>query len=278
MAFFLFSKKDIIICGIIIKKISFGNYFIGRLILINDIETIMWRDWVVLRRRMKKFILSRLVTPVLYLVAFGWGLGRSITPESGTYLDFLVPGIIALNTMNVSYMSATTVHAEKIYHKSLENYLTAPIEPAAFVIGKILSAVIRSFISTGLILIIAVIFDAKLNFLFDFGLVTEFFTVIFLNSAIFACVGFCAAMYVKTFEELSQVNTYFLMPMSFLCGTFFSTAQLPDFLRIFIELLPLTHTSEMLRYGINFSSLMILILYAVILIKLSCKFFKNLSQ
>ena len=242
---------------------------------ISDIETVMWRDWVVLRRRLKKFILSRLVTPVLYLVAFGWGLGRSITPESGTYLDFLVPGIIALNTMNVSYMSATTVHAEKIYHKSLENYLSAPIEPAAFVTGKILSAVIRAFISTALILVIAILFDAKLNFFADVLAVTEFCAVIFLNSAIFAAVGFCAAMYVKTFEELSQVNTYFLMPMSFLCGTFFSTSQLPDAVRIFIEILPLTHTSEMLRHGVNFTSLTILILYAAVLIKFSCNAFKK---
>ena len=245
---------------------------------VEDIKTVMWRDWVVLRRRLKKFILSRLVTPVLYLVAFGWGLGRNITPESGTYLDFLVPGIIALNTMNVSYMSATTVHAEKIYHKSLENYLSAPIESTAFVVGKILSAVIRAFISTGLILLIAAMFDAQLKFLFDVGRAAGFFAVIFLNSVIFASVGFCAAMYVKTFEELSQVNTYFLMPMSFLCGTFFSTSQLPNFVRFFIEILPLTHTSEMLRHGINFVSLMILILYAAVLIKISCKSFKNLAD
>lgn len=242
---------------------------------ITDIETVMWRDWVVLRRRLKKFILSRLVTPVLYLVAFGWGLGRSITPESGTYLDFLVPGIIALNTMNVSYMSATTVHAEKIYHKSLENYLCAPIEPPAFVIGKILSAVIRAFISTGIILLIAMLFDAQLSFFSDAGRTAGFFLVIFLNSIIFAGVGFCAAMYVKTFEELSQVNTYFLMPMSFLCGTFFSTSQLPELVKFFVEILPLTHASEMLRHGINFPSLTILILYAAIILKISCRSFQR---
>ena len=120
-----------------------------------DIATVMWRDWIVLRRRLKKFILSRLVTPVLYLVAFGWGLGKNINLASGSYLDFLVPGIIALNTMNVSYMSITTVHAERVYHKSLEEYLSAPIDPAAFVIGKILSAVVRALISTALILGVA---------------------------------------------------------------------------------------------------------------------------
>ena len=47
-----------------------------------DIWTVFWRDWVVLKRRMTKFILSRMVAPMLYLVAFGWGLGRSIQIDS----------------------------------------------------------------------------------------------------------------------------------------------------------------------------------------------------
>ena len=35
--------------------------------------------------------------------------------------------------------------------------------------------------------------------------------------------------------------------MSFLCGTFFSTAALPDAVRWLVEVLPLTHTSHLLR-------------------------------
>lgn len=45
---------------------------------LDDIWTVFWRDFIVLKRRMTKFILSRMVAPMLYLVAFGWGLGRSI--------------------------------------------------------------------------------------------------------------------------------------------------------------------------------------------------------
>ncbi|MBR4383713.1 MAG: ABC transporter permease [Selenomonadaceae bacterium] len=243
------------------------NYFVV------DIATVMWRDWIVLRRRLKKFILSRLVTPVLYLVAFGWGLGRNINPASGTYMDFLVPGIIALNTMNVSYMSVTGVHAERVYHKSLEEYLSAPIEPAAFVIGKIFSAIVRAFISTALILGVAKIFGANLNFATS----VNFFVVVALNSAIFASVCFCAALKVQTYEELAQVNTYLLMPMSFLCGTFFSTGDLPPIVRAVIEILPLTHTSQLLRDGFNFLSFGILSTYALILLWLATKMFKRLS-
>jgi len=238
--------------------------------MIQDILTIMWRDWIVLRRRLKKFILSRLVTPLLYLVAFGWGLGKNINLASGTYLDFLVPGIIALNTMNVSYMSITTVHAERVYHKSLEEYLIAPIEPAAYVIGKILSAVVRALISTTLILGVAIIFGASLKF---FSEPLNFFAVIILNSIIFGSVCFCAALKVQTYEELAQVNTYLLMPMSFLCGTFFSTAELPPAVRFVIELLPLTHTSQLLREGFNPLSILILSAYAICLLWLATRLF-----
>ena len=103
---------------------------------VEDICTVFWRDWVVLKRRLTKFILSRMVAPILYLVAFGYGLGRSIPVEGGSYIDFLVPGILALNSMNISFNSITPVHAERIYHKSLEEYILAPIAHAAFVIGS----------------------------------------------------------------------------------------------------------------------------------------------
>ena len=242
-----------------------------------DVSTVMWRDWIVLRRRLKKFILSRLVTPVLYLVAFGWGLGRNINMASGSYLDFLVPGIIALNTMNVSYMSVTGVHAERVYHKSLEEYLCAPIAPSAFVVGKILSAVVRALISTALILVVAKLFGASLNFFSDATRAAGFFLVVVLNSAIFASVCFCAALKVQTYEELAQVNTYLLMPMSFLCGTFFSTNDLPPAVRFVIEILPLTHTSQLLRDGFNLPSFMILTAYGIFLTWLATKFFKRLS-
>ena len=229
--------------------------------MLYDTWTVFWRDWVVLKRRLAKFILARMVAPMLYLVAFGWGLGRSINVGSGSYLDFLVPGILALNSMNISFNSITPVHAERIYHKSLEEYILAPIKPASYVLGKILAAVLRSLLSSIIILLLAYGFGAQINLSF------WLWAVLILNAIIFAEVGFIAAMKISTYEEMSQVNTYILLPMSFLCGTFFTTQALPAALRWFIELLPLTHTSTLLRSlaagnDLAYSSLLILLLYA----------------
>ena len=229
--------------------------------MLYDTWTVFWRDWVVLKRRLAKFILARMVAPMLYLVAFGWGLGRSINVGSGSYLDFLVPGILALNSMNISFNSITPVHAERIYHKSLEEYILAPIKPASYVLGKVLAAVLRSLLSSTIILLLAYGFGAQLNLSF------WLWVVLILNAIIFAEVGFVAAMKISTYEEMSQVNTYILLPMSFLCGTFFTTQALPSALRWFIEVLPLTHTSTLLRSlaagnDLAYSSLLILLLYA----------------
>ena len=233
-----------------------------------DIYTVFWRDWIVLKRRLTKFILSRMVAPILYMTAFGLGLGRSISVESGSYLDFLVPGILALNSMNISFNSITPVHAERVYHKSLEEYILAPISPLAFIIGKISAAVLRSLISSTLIIILAFIFGASLSSLTSLPTALTFLFVLILNSIIFAEIGFCAAMTINTYEEMAQVNTYILLPMSFLCGTFFKTSALPDMMRFFIELLPLTHTSYLLRglctnVEVSLFSLIILISYSI---------------
>lgn len=242
--------------------------------MLYDIWTVFWRDWIVLKRRLAKFILSRMVAPMLYMVAFGWGLGRSIQVGSGSYLDFLVPGIIALNSMNISYNSLTPLCNERMYQRSIGEYLIAPIAPSSFIIGKILAAVLRGLISSAIIIVLAVLFGAQLR------ITLLFMTVLILNCVLFAELGFFTALKLETFEEISQVNTYVLLPMSFLCGTFFTTAALPEVIRIAVDLLPLSHTSYLLRgivanTPVAMESVAVLVFYAIIGFVLSRKAYND---
>ena len=209
--------------------------------MLSDIGAVFWRDWIVLQRRLTKYIVSRMISPLMFLVAFGWGLGRSINVGGGSYLDFLVPGLLAMNSMNISFNGIISLQSERVYHKSLEQYLIAPISHGAFVIGKILGAVVRGLISSAIIIIISYLMGA------NFTITLLFIIVLILNCFIFAAVGFLAAMKVSSYEDMSQVNLYVLMPMSFLCGTFFTTATLPTAVRAVVEVLPLTHSSYLLR-------------------------------
>lgn len=210
--------------------------------MVYDIWTVFWRDWLVLKRRIGRFILSRMVSPVLYLVAFGWGLGRSIQVNQGSYLDFIVPGIIALNSMNISFNSVgSPLNMSRLYHKTLEEYLIAPIASSSFVIGKVLSGALRGLISSVIIIALAYLFGAH-------ALINSWFLLtLVLNCLVFASMAFVAAMVMNSHEDMANFNTYILLPMSFLCATFFVPDHLPTFMRLIIELLPLTHASYALR-------------------------------
>ena len=242
--------------------------------MLYDICTVFWRDWVVLKRRLARFIFSRMVAPMLYLVAFGWGLGRNIQVGDGSYIDFLVPGIMALNSMNISYNSLTPLCTERVYHRSMGEYIIAPMHPSSFIIGKLLAAVLRGLISSAVIMVLALGFGANLNI--DLAYVS----IVVLNCVIFAEIGFFAALSMDSYEELSQVNTSILLPMSFLCGTFFTTAALPELLRLIIDILPLTHTSYLLRSiasqgAIAWESVAVLLVYAIIGFILDIRAFDN---
>ena len=245
--------------------------------MLRDIWIVFWRDWIVLKHRLTKYILSRMVSPLMFLIAFGWGLGRSIDVGTGAYLDFLVPGLLAMNSMNISFNSIISVHAERIYHRSLEEYLIAPIRPDAFVMGKVAGAVLRGLISSFIIIVLSCLFGAH------FILSPLFLFVLTMNCMIFAEIGFLAAMYISTYEEMSQVNLYVLLPMSFLCGTFFSTAALPDAVRWFVEILPLTHTSHLLRSlggtgEASMLSLAVVVAYAVLGLMMNTWKFRRLTD
>lgn len=212
------------------------------MIWLYDVWTVFWRDWIVLQRRLGRYILSRMITPVLYLVAFGWGIGRSVNMDQGSYLDFIVPGIMALNSMNISFNAVgTPLNMSRLYNKTLEEYLTAPITATAFVCGRILSGVLRGLISSFVIIVLAYLFGA--NFIMN----GWFILVLVLNCAVFSALAIVAAMTMNSHEDLANFNTYILLPMSFLCATFFSPDRLPQLAKWLIEILPLTHASYGLR-------------------------------
>ena len=121
-----------------------------------DVYTVFWRDWVVFKKIFFKFLCSRMITPFLYIFAFGIGLGRNVSVDGGSYLSFLIPGMIALNSMNISFNTiAAPLNMSRIYHHTLETYLISPISGAAFVFGKVLSGTVRGLISSVIIVLIA---------------------------------------------------------------------------------------------------------------------------
>ena len=65
------------------------------------IITILWEKWVEFRRDFYKITLAAMIAPLMYLVVFGMGI--QTTSHGQPYLNFLIPGVVSLTTMNGSF-------------------------------------------------------------------------------------------------------------------------------------------------------------------------------
>ncbi|MDN5344609.1 MAG: type transport system permease protein [Clostridia bacterium] len=85
-----------------------------------EFYTVFWREMIVLKRTFYKFFASRLVSPLLYLVAFGWGLGRGIRMDGGNYLPLGVAYLIkALPLTHTSYALRSLAQGQGLLPVSL---------------------------------------------------------------------------------------------------------------------------------------------------------------
>lgn len=208
----------------------------------SGLTAVLWREYLFFKRRWLTITTSAMVAPLLYLVAFGLGLGRSVSLNGVPYLDFIVPGVAALSTMNVSFNAvATPLTIARLYDKTLEEYLVAPITIHSYAAGKILAGALRGLYAAAILILISLIFQAKL-------IINEWFIVILcLNCLIFSSLGFLVALRIRSHPDMARFNNYAITPMIFLCGTFFSVDSIPFPFSQLIKLLPLTPASQVLR-------------------------------
>lgn len=226
------------------------------------IRTILWEKWREFLRDFSKITLAALIAPLMYLVVFGWGIRSTMNGQP--YLYFLIPGVVSLTTMNGSFNAiAQNLNVQRLYEKAFDQVIISPTPLWQFVAGQILAGALRGLYAAGIILLLVLpigtgmIFNA-LSIL-----------ILFLNGAVFSAIGIVVSFLAKNHADVPRFSNYFIMPMSYLCNTFFSTDQIPHGVREFISALPLSQTSRMVRSisagePVNLMGILVLLAYLVV--------------
>lgn len=212
------------------------------LTVLRDIYSVLWVDIRFLRHHWVRTVATSLVNPLLYLVAFGYGLGQGLSFEGYSYLEFVMPGIIALTAMTNSYGGAgQKLHVDRLFYKCFDEYLMSPISFFSLAVGKALIGVVRGLISSVAILLVAVVLSPTL-------IVGPLFVLVLVTSCfVFSFLGVLIGLWAKSHQDMGTFSTLVILPMTFLSGTFFSLSQLPEAAKAVLYLLPLTHSSQTLR-------------------------------
>lgn len=203
---------------------------------------ILWQEYVLFKRKFWSITTGSMIAPVLYLVAFGWGLGGGMRVSGTNYINFVIPGIIALTTMTGSFSTiANSINISRIYDKTFEEFMVAPINMLVYAAGKITAGALRGLYSGVLIILLSLVFNAGIQ------INAYFILIMLLNCLVFSAIGFTAGILIDSHADMGKFSNFIITPMAFLCGTFFPLEKMPFILREFIWILPLTHTSMGLR-------------------------------
>ena len=207
----------------------------------NGFRAVVWREMLVLKSRFWRTLAGYGVSPALFLIAFGWGVGRQVSFSGADYLSFMVPGLVALSTMGHSFSLAMDINVARFYTMTFEELQTAPVSGLTITLGEVFSGVVRGMLAALVVLAIALACGVKL------GLGPLFWLSIFLNCFTFAALAVLMAMLVRSHADQASLNSFIIVPMSFLCGTFFPLERLPLWAGGLAKLLPLTHASRCIR-------------------------------
>ena len=208
------------------------------------IVTVLWEKWVEFRRDFFKITVAAMISPLMYLIIFG--LGIQTTSHGEPYLNFLIPGIVAMATMTGSFGAiAQNMSVQRLYERALDQVMVSPTPLWQFITGQIVGGSLRGIYAAGVILVLTAPIRTGLTFnALSFG-------IMFLNGTVFATIALVLSFMAKSYTDAPRYTSYIIMPMSFLCNTFFSTDQMPQGFRQVISLLPLSQASAMIRSVAN---------------------------
>ncbi len=210
----------------------------------NGCYAVFLRELLLLRKKVGRlgYVFSSILSPFIYLTAFGLGLGNRVVDVEGGYLSFLAAGILGVTIMmNAFQQTASSVSTGKLYFHIFQNLVLSPIRDVEVILGIILAGMFRAALFGSLIFLMAWgMFAIHLE-------AATALTGLLLGSFCFASMGVVVGLLVNHPDDVSMVNNFFIMPMTFFGGSFFPIRNLPEALQLLASFFPIGSLNFLLR-------------------------------
>jgi len=201
-------------------------------------------------RQLKKYfrsrarMLSSLGQPLLFLVAFWFGFGPIYQKAGGgNYLDFLVPGIIAMSILFTAVFTGMEVIWDRQFG-FLKETMVAPVPRLGIFIGRILGGATVSLMQGVIIFIIALFIGFRPE---SISLLPLAFIFMFLIGLLFTAFGTAIASVLDDMHAFPVITNFLIMPLFFLSGALFPLDGLPGSIALISYFNPLSYCVDGLR-------------------------------
>ncbi|WP_209347527.1 ABC transporter permease [Pontixanthobacter sp. CEM42] len=195
-------------------------------------------------------ILAPVLTTSLYFIVFGAAIGSRMPDLGGVdYGAFIIPGLLLLTLLSESTSNASFGIYMPRFTGTIYELLSAPVGVAETLVGFVGAAATKSLILAAIILATATLFV-------DYSIAHPVLAIgyIMLVAASFSLFGFILGIWADSFEKLGIIPALFLIPLTFLGGTFYSIDMLPDPWRTIALFNPVVYLVNGLRWTFYGSS------------------------
>ena len=168
---------------------------------------------------------------------------EDVEARTQTYLDFLVPGLLAMALMQIA-MGGSGFNLVEFRRKGiLKRLFVTPVQPKNFITGLVLSRLLIVMIQLSILLGIAILL-LDITFI---GNLANLYVFIILGTTIFLCLGFCLGSLAKTQQAIMAMNMLLTWPQMLLTGIFYPIDAMPGFIQPLANVLPLSFVVNGLR-------------------------------
>ena len=206
------------------------------------------RNLLVWRKLAIPSLLGNIAEPLMWLVAFGYGLGSLIgqielNGEKVPYILFLASGSICMSAMNAAtfealYSAFSRMHVQKTW----DGIMNAPVRLDDIVMAEMLWAAFKALFTVTAILFVML----ALGISHSWKLLAAWPVLLGVGIA-FSCMALIFNALAKGYDFFTYYFTLFLTPMMFLSGIFFPRDQLPPMVRSIADWLPLSLAVDLVR-------------------------------
>jgi ABC-2 type transport system permease protein len=189
--------------------------------------------------RQPAFAVITLIQPVIWLFLFG-SLFRKVVELGGfgttSYLDYLVPGVVVMSALS-SNMWAGMGTLEEIQRGTLNRFLTTPASRAALMNGNVVN---NGLVTAGQSLIIVLLgLLGGADYPGGIGGIAVLLVAAVLLGTVFGALSNALGMLVRERESIIGINTFLLLPLTFLSSAFMAPSQMPGWIRHIADFNPL---------------------------------------
>ncbi len=203
----------------------------------------IWLRDIIRFTRDRAQILGAVARPILWLLIMGVGLGASVPRVGNTpYLEFIFPGVIALNLIFASFLSAISIIWDREFG-FLKEILVAPISRASIAVGKALSGTTVAVLHGAVVLAFALI----LRLPFTAAQIALALPVMALMAFVSTALGILIASRMTSFEGFGTIANFVIMPLFLLSGAVFPLDRVPPWLHRLARANPFTYGVDLLR-------------------------------